>query len=141
MDQIVAESIAGDRFATVLFATFAAVALILAAVGIYGVMSFAVAQRTHEIGLRMALGAAPAQVLGLVVREGTLLALAGLALGLGAAYLVGRAMKSVLYQVRVIDPLSVGVVALVLFISALLACYLPARRAMRVDPLVALREE
>ena len=141
MDQIVAESLAGDRFATVLFAAFAAVALILAAVGIYGVMSFAVAQRTHEIGLRIALGASPEQVLRLVVGEGTLLALTGLTLGLGGAYFVGRAMKSVLYEIGVIDPASAGAVALILLLSALLACYLPARRAMRVDPLIALRYE
>lgn len=141
MDQIVAESLAGDRFATVLFAAFAAVALVLAAVGIYGVMSFAVAQRTHEIGLRIALGASPRHVLRLVVGEGTLLALIGLTLGLGGAYFVGRAMKSVLYEVGAMDPLSVVLVALTLLLSALLACYVPARRAMRVDPLVALRQE
>ncbi len=141
MDQIVAESLAGDRFATVLFAAFAAVALVLAAVGIYGVMSFAVAQRTHEIGLRIALGASPRHVLRLVVGEGTLLALIGLTLGLGGAYFVGRAMKSVLYEVGAMDPLSVVLVALALLLSALLACYVPARRAMRVDPLVALRQE
>jgi putative ABC transport system permease protein len=141
MDQIVDESLAGDRFATVLFATFAVVALILAAVGIYGVMSFAVAQRTHEIGLRIALGASPRHVLRLVVGEGTLLALIGLTLGLGGAYFVGRAMKSVLYEVGAMDPLSVVLVALTLLLSALLACYVPARRAMRVDPLVALRQE
>jgi putative ABC transport system permease protein len=141
MDQIVDESLAGDRFATVLFATFAIVALILAVVGIYGVMSFAVAQRTHEIGLRIALGASPGKVLRLVVGEGTLLALIGLTLGLGGAYFVGRAMKSVLYEVGAMDPLSVVLVALVLLLSALVACYVPARRAMRVDPLVALRQE
>ena len=141
MDQIVAESLAGDRFATVLFAAFAAVALVLAAVGIYGVMSFAVAQRSHEIGLRIALGASPRHVLRLVVGEGTLLALIGLTLGLGGAYFVGRAMKSVLYEVGAMDPLSVVLVALALLLSALLACYVPARRAMRVDPLVALRQE
>jgi putative ABC transport system permease protein len=141
MDQIVDESLAGDRFLTVLFATFAVVALILAAVGIYGVMSFAVAQRKHEIGLRIALGASPERVLRLVVGEGTLLALIGLILGLGGAYFVGRAMKSVLYEVDAIDPLSVVLVALMLLLSALFACYVPARRAMRVDPLVALRQE
>lgn len=141
MDQIVDESLAGDRFATVLFATFAVVALILAAVGIYGVMSFAVAQRTHEIGLRIALGASPGNVVRLVVGEGTLLALIGLTLGLGGAYFVGRAMKSVLYEVGAMDPLSVVLVALILLLSALFACYVPARRAMRVDPLVALRQE
>ena len=141
MDQLVDESLAGDRFATVLFAAFAAVALTLAAVGIYGVMSFAVAQRTHEIGLRMALGAGPAQVLRLVLREGMLLALCGLVLGLGGTYFAGRTMKSILYEVPAIDPIAISTVAVVLLLSAVLACYLPARRATHVDPLVALRHE
>ena len=141
MDQIVDELLAGDRFATVLFAAFAAVALILAAVGIYGVMSFAVAQRTHEIGLRMALGAGPAQVLRLVLREGMLLALCGLVLGLGGACFAGRTMKSILFEVPAIDPIAISTVAVVLLLSAVLACYLPARRATHVDPLVALRHE
>jgi putative ABC transport system permease protein len=141
MDQIVGESLAGDRFAASLFAAFAAVALILAAIGIYGVMSFAVAQRTHEIGLRMALGAAQGQVLEMVFREGMLLAGGGLLLGLTGTYAVGRTMKSVLYGISAIDPLAIGVVAAILVLSAALACYLPARRATRVDPLVALRHE
>jgi putative ABC transport system permease protein len=141
MDQVVDESLAGDRFATALFAAFAAVALILAAIGIYGVMSFAVAERTHEIGLRMALGAVPGQVLRLVLQEGVLLAFAGLLFGLVGAYFVGRTMKSVLYGVSAIDPVAVGAVAVVLLLAAMLACYLPARRATRVDPLVALRHE
>ena len=141
MDQIVDESLSGDRFGTVLFGSFAAVALLLASIGIYGVMSFAVAQRTHEIGLRMALGAGPAQVLRLVLREGILLALGGLLLGLGGTYFVGRVMKSLLYQVNTMDPTAVASVTAVLLIAALLACYIPARRATLVDPMVALREE
>jgi putative ABC transport system permease protein len=141
MDQLVDESLAGDRFATILFAAFAGVALLLAAIGIYGVMSFAVAQRTHEIGLRMALGAGPAQVLRLVLREGMMLALIGLVVGLGGTYFVGRVMKSILYQVTVIDPVAVSAVTAVLLLSALLACYIPARRATQVDPMVALRDE
>jgi putative ABC transport system permease protein len=141
MDQLVDESLAGDRFATILFAAFAGVALLLAAIGIYGVMSFAVAQRTHEIGLRMALGAGPAQVLRLVLGEGMMLALIGLVAGLGGTYFVGRVMKSILYQVTVIDPAAVSAVTAVLLLSALLACYIPARRATQVDPMVALREE
>jgi len=104
-------------------------------------MSFAVAQRTHEIGLRMALGAGPAQVLRLVLQEGMLLALAGLVVGMGGTYFVGRVMKSMLYQVTVIDPVAFSAVTVVLLLSALLACYIPARRATRVDPMVALREE
>jgi len=141
MDQIVDESLSGDRFGTVLFGSFAAVALLLAAIGIYGVMSFAVAQRTHEIGLRIALGASPAQVLRLVLREGILLALGGLLLGLGGAYFVGRLMKSLLYQVNPMDPTAVSAVTAVLLLCALLACYIPARRATQVDPMVALRDE
>ena len=141
MDQVVDEALGGDRFVTLLFAGFAGVALVLAAIGIYGVMSFAVAQRTQEIGLRMAVGAGSRQVLLLVLKEGMLLALAGLVLGLGGTYFVGRAMRSVLYQVSAIDFASVGAVAVVLLVAAILACYLPARRATRIDPMAALRCE
>jgi predicted permease len=141
MDQIVNESLAGYRFATLLFAAFAGVALLLAAIGIYGVMSFAVAQRTHEIGLRMALGASSKGVLILVLREGMLLALAGLVLGLGGAYFVGRTMNSILYEVSAIDPVAIGAVAGALFFSAVVACYLPAHRATQVDPVIALRHD
>jgi predicted permease len=141
MDQLVNESLAGDRFSTVLFASFAGVALLLAAIGIYGVMSFAVAQRTHEIGLRMALGAGPNQVLRLVLKEGMLLAFAGLVVGLAGTYFVGRVMKTLLYQVNATDPAAISSVAAVLLLSALCACYVPARRATQVDPMVALREE
>jgi putative ABC transport system permease protein len=141
MDQVVDEALGGDRFVTLLFAGFAGVALVLAAIGIYGVMSFAVAQRTQEIGLRMAVGAGSGQVLLLVLKEGMLLALAGLVLGLGGTYFVGRAMRSVLYQVSALDFASVGAVAVVLLVAAILACYLPARRATRIDPMAALRCE
>jgi len=141
MDQLVHESLASDRFSTVLFASFAGLALLLAAIGIYGVMSFAVAQRTHEIGLRIALGAGPQQVLRLVIGEGMLLALIGLVVGLGGTYFVGRVMKTALYQVGAMDPAAISAVAAVLLLSALLACYIPARRATQVDPMVALRDE
>jgi putative ABC transport system permease protein len=141
MDQLVDESLAGDRFVTWLFAGFAGVALVLAAIGIYGVMSFAVAQRTHEVGLRMALGAGSREVLFMVLREGMLLAVAGLVFGLGGTYFVGRAMQSILYEVSAIDPVAVGAVAVVLLVAAVLACYVPARRATRVDAMVALRYE
>jgi len=106
-----------------------------------GVMSFAVAQRTHEIGLRMALGAGTKQVLRLILEEGMLLASIGLVIGLIGSYFVGRTMKSVLYQITAIDPAAFGAVAPVLLVSALLACYIPARRATQVDPMVALRDE
>ena len=141
MDQVVDESLAGERFSTVLFASFAGVALLLAAIGIYGVMSFAVAQRTHEIGLRMALGAGPRQVLRLVLREGMLLALIGLGVGLAGTYFVGRLMETILYRVSALDPTAITGVTAVLLLSALLACYIPARRATQVDPIVALRDE
>ena len=141
MEQVVNGSLADDRFATVLFAAFAGVALLLAMIGIYGVISFAVAQRTQEIGLRMAVGAGSRQVLLLVLKEGMLLALAGLVLGLGGTYFVGRAMRSVLYEVSAVDFASVGAVAVLLLAAAILACYLPARRATRIDPIAALRCE
>jgi putative ABC transport system permease protein len=141
MDEILDRTLSGDRFATTLLGTFAAVALILASLGIYGVMAFAVAQRTHEIGLRMALGAGPSRVLRLVVGEGMMLTALGLGIGLAGSYFVARAMQAELYGVGSIDPLVLGAVAIVLSATALLACYVPARRAMRVDPMVALRYE
>jgi predicted permease len=141
MDQVVQESLGDDRFATVFLAAFAGMALLLAAIGIYGMMSFTVAQRTHEIGLRMALGAAPRGILRLVLGEGILLAVIGLLIGLGGAYMVGQVMKSLLYQVNATDPATIGSVTAVLLVCALLACYIPARRATRVDPMVALRDQ
>jgi predicted permease len=141
MDEQVSEVLAVDRFGMVLYGSFAALALLLAGVGIYGVMAFAVAQRTHEFGLRMALGAGGRQILSLVLKEGGTLAFMGLGLGLGGAYLVGRAMQSTLYGVGALDAYSFSAAAFVLFVAALLACYFPARRASRVDPLVALRHE
>ena len=141
MDQIVSEVRAPDRFLTILYGTFAFFALLLAAVGIYGMMSFSVAQRTHEIGLRMALGAAREQVLGLILKEGLALALIGLAFGLIGAVFVGRTMQGMLYGVSTIDVSVFGGVAVVLLGAALLACYIPAQRATKVDPIVALRYE
>ncbi len=141
MDQILDEALLGDQFIAALFGSFAGVALLLAAVGIYGVMAFGVAQRTHEIGLRIALGARKEQVLGLILREGLLLAGAGLGLGILGAFLLGRAMQSTLYGVGAIDFGAFGVVAIILVSSALLACYVPARRAARIDPMQALRYE
>jgi putative ABC transport system permease protein len=141
MDQIVSESLVGDRFTTALYISFATVALVLAAIGIYGVMAFAVAQRTHEIGLRMALGASQDHVLGLILKEGIILAAIGLGLGLVGACFVGRAMRGLLYGVGTIDIAAFSAVAVTLFMAALLACYLPANRAAKVDPMVALRYE
>jgi putative ABC transport system permease protein len=139
MDQHVGEVLAVDRFGMVLYGSFAALALLLAAVGIYGVMNFAVTQRTHEFGVRMALGARDTNILSMVLREGGALAFIGLVFGLGGAYLVGRAMHSTLYGVSAMDIGSFGAAALTLLTAALLACYLPARRASKVDPMVALR--
>jgi putative ABC transport system permease protein len=141
MDQIVSERLAGDRFNAALFGSFAGIALLLAAVGIYGVMSFVVAQRTHELGLRMALGASKAQVLELVMKDGMSTALVGTAIGFVGAYFVGQAMQGMFTGVAALDFVRFGAVAATLLASALLACYVPARRATRVDPLSALREE
>jgi putative ABC transport system permease protein len=141
MDQLLNRALLGDQFIASLFGTFALVALLLAGVGIYGVMAFGVTQRTHEIGLRMALGADKQQVLGLVLREGFSLALSGLGLGLVGAMILGRAMQSTLYGVGTVDVGPFAVVAVVLLVAAMLACYIPARRAARVDPMVALRYE
>ena len=141
MDQILDEDMAGDRFTAFLFGGFACIALLLAALGIYGVMSFAVAQRTHEIGLRMALGASVGRVVGLILGEGMLLAFVGLVLGLIGSYFVGRGMHSLFFGVSTIDMTAFSAVAALLVLSALLACYLPAHRASRVDPMQALREE
>jgi putative ABC transport system permease protein len=141
MDQLVHESLAGDRFSTALFGSFAAVALLLAAVGIYGVMSFVVSQRTHEIGLRMALGAGRARVLWQILQEGLGTALVGIVLGSFGAYWVGRAMQGMVFGVGTIDPVAFSIVALTLLTSSLVACLVPARRAASVDPMTALRQE
>jgi putative ABC transport system permease protein len=141
MDQIKDESMAGDRFSAFLFGSFAGLALLLAALGIYGVMSFAVAQRTHEIGLRIALGAGQNRVVRLIIREGMTLAAIGLLVGLAGAYAVGRVMHSLFTGVGALDPVAFAGVAALLLLSALLACYVPALRAAKVDPMQALREE
>jgi predicted permease len=141
LDQVKSEMLAGDRFTMVLYGAFAVVALLLAAVGIYGVMAFTVAQREHEIGLRMALGASRGNVVNLVLKEAMALAFIGLGLGLIGAYLVGRAMHSTLFGVAAMDFSAITVVALVLLSAALLASWLPARRAAGVEPMQALRGE
>lgn len=141
MDQLVSESMANTRFNTVLFGAFAVVALLLAAFGVYGVMSFVVAQRTHEIGLRMALGAGRARVLRHVLREGMTTALLGTAIGTIGAYFVARAMQGVVYGVGSMDGTAFAIVAITLLATALAACVIPAGRAASIDPIVALRHE
>ena len=141
IDEIVSESLAIDRFSVVLFASFGTLGLLLAAVGIYGVMAFAVVQRTHEFGVRMALGAQRSRVIRLVLREGTILAVGGTLIGLGGAYLVGRAMQSTLYGVQALDVSAFAAISILLLLAALFACLFPALRASRVEPLEALRYE
>jgi putative ABC transport system permease protein len=141
MDQLLEDSMGGDRFGAVLFGTFAVVALLLAAFGIYGVMSFGVAQRTHEIGLRMALGASSSEVLGMILKEGMTLGGIGLVIGLAGAYGAGKLMRNLLYGIGTVDYGAFSAVAAILLLSAFLACYIPARRATLVDPMTALRDE
>jgi len=141
MDELRGESLAIDRLGMLLFFAFAALGLILSAIGIYGVMAFVVTQRTHEFGVRIALGAQRARVIKLVLREGVMLAGAGSIIGLAGAYLAGRALQSTLYGVEALDLSAFTAVALVLLLSALLACLVPALRASRVDPIEALRAE
>jgi putative ABC transport system permease protein len=141
MDQVKTELLAEDRYTMVLFACFAAVALLLAAVGIYGLMAYAVSQRTQEIGLRLALGAGKSRVLLLIVKEPSLLATIGLGIGLAGAVLVGRTMRSTLYGVGAMDLSVIVSVAAILFVTALFASYLPARRAASIDPMQALRTD
>lgn len=141
MKEVMGASYEERRFNMLLLGMFAAVALALAAVGIYGVVSYSVAQRTHEIGIRMALGARGQDVLKMVVRQGMKLALTGVGIGVLAALLLTRLMKTLLFGVSATDPATYGVIALLLLAVALLACFLPARRATKVDPMIALRYE
>jgi len=141
LDDVKSLMLAGDRFIMTLYGCFAGVALLLAAVGIYGVMAFTVAQRENELGLRMALGASRGNVVALVLKEAMLLAAIGMAVGLVGAYFVGRAMKSTLYGVGTMDISAVAAVALVLMGASFLASWLPARRAASVEPMRALRTE
>jgi putative ABC transport system permease protein len=141
MNQLLSDSVATRRFTLILLGLFSALALVLAAIGIYGVISYTVAQRTRDIGIRMALGASQSRVLRDVLGLGVRLTGMGLALGLTGALAATRALSSLLYGVGSADAVTFTAVSLVLMIVALFASYLPARRAMRVDPIVALRYE
>jgi putative ABC transport system permease protein len=141
MDGILADTNSGPRFYAMMVAVFAALALLLAAVGIYGVMAYSVAQRRAEIGVRLALGAAERQIFSLILGDSLKLTLLGLALGTAAALAVSRSMQSLLFGVEQSDPLTYGATALALVLVALAASFIPARRAMRTNPLTALRAE
>jgi len=139
MDERLSNSVAQRRFQMLLLGVFAAVALVIASVGIYGVISYAVSQRTHEIGIRMALGAQVGDVLWMVIKRGIGLALGGVAIGLAAALALTRVMENLLFNVSPTDPLTFALVASLLVAVALIASYIPARRAAKVDPLLAIR--
>jgi putative ABC transport system permease protein len=141
LNELVSASLSERRFSMELVGLFAVTALLLAGLGIYGVISYIVSGRTHEIGIRLALGAEGRNILRMVLRQGLGLAIAGAAVGLVCALIVSHLMAGLLYGVRPTDPLTFAGVTLLLIGVALLACYIPARRALRVDPLVALRHE
>jgi ABC-type antimicrobial peptide transport system permease subunit len=141
MNEVIADSLARRRFAVTLLNAFAAAALLLASVGLYGVISYLVGQRTHEIGIRLALGARRTDILRLVLGHGLKMALGGVAIGLVAATGLTRLLAGMLYGVSATDPVTFAAITLLLVAVALAACYVPARRATRVDPLTALRHE
>ena len=139
--QVLRSSTAGTRFNMLLLMMLGAAGLVLAAVGVYGIIAYSVSQRTHELGIRMALGAEPGRVSAMVVRQGAVLAATGLVLGIAASLVASRVLASLLSGVTPTDPLTYAAVALLLATVALLASYIPARRAARVDPVIALRSE
>jgi len=141
MEQVMGETLSRARFNTLLLGLFAGMAMLLAAVGIFGVMNYSVTLRTREIGIKVALGARPGQVMFFIMRQGLTLTLLGIGLGVAGSLALTRLMSGLLFGVRATDPITfVGIVVLLMVVSAI-ACYLPARRAMKVDPLVALRYE
>jgi putative ABC transport system permease protein len=141
MEEIVSRSISTQRLTMFLLSAFSALALVLSSVGIYGVISYLTSQRTHEIGVRVALGATRSDVLRMVLGEGMRITLIGVAIGLAAAFGFTRLITKLIYGVGASDPITFASVAILLSGVALFACYIPARRAMRVDPMVALRYE
>jgi putative ABC transport system permease protein len=140
-DELLSGSLGERRFTMFLLGTFAVVALLLACVGLFAVMAYLVSQRTHEIGVRLALGARPRDVFRLIIGRGLTLAAVGSAFGVGGAWALGRFLESMLYQIKPSDPITLASAPVLLLAVALLACYVPARRAMKVDPMVALRYE
>jgi ABC-type antimicrobial peptide transport system permease subunit len=141
MEQVLAQGVSRQHFNMLLLSIFAGIALILAAIGIYGLMSYAVEQQTQDLGIRMALGADRAQILKLIIRQGMTSTLIGVAVGLAAALGITRVLSSLLYGVKASDPSIFAAVAVVLTAVAAFATYIPARRAMNVDPVIALRDE
>jgi putative ABC transport system permease protein len=141
MDEIIGKSVAQPRVYALLLGIFAGLALILASIGIYGVMSYTVIQRTHEIGIRMALGARPFDVVKLIVKQGMILGIAGIIIGLIVSFALTRVLASQLFGVTANDPITFIAISLLLMFVALVACYIPAKRATKVDPMVAVRYE
>jgi putative ABC transport system permease protein len=141
MQQRVTDSVSSPRLQTILLGAFGVLALVLACIGIYGVLAYAVSQRTREMGVRLALGARPGTILGQVLNDGLRLSLAGLCIGLGAALMLTRYLEALLYSVRPTDPIVFTLAIATLLLVSAAACYLPARRAAQVDPMVVLREE
>jgi putative ABC transport system permease protein len=141
MDQVVAATTSRERFTTLILSSFAAMAIALAAVGIYGLVAYSVGRRTLEIGVRMALGAPRGAILRMVLREGLAQVSIGIAIGIALALLTGRAIESLLFETAPSDPVTLGVVAALLVVVSVVASVLPARRAARVDPLTAMRSE
>jgi putative ABC transport system permease protein len=141
IDKLVSAALRGPRFNTALIGVFAALALLLASFGLYAVISYSVTQRTHEIGVRIAIGAGQSDIFKLILWQGMILTLIGVAIGLAVSFALTRVMLSLLFEVSATDPLTFAGISLLLTLVALLACYVPAKRAMRVDPMVALKCE
>jgi putative ABC transport system permease protein len=141
IEETLSTMLASRRFTTVLLGVFAQIALVVAALGLYGLLQYSVSRRTHEIGIRMALGATEGRIIHMVLRQGGLLILLGVGLGLAGGYAMSQIVASLLYESRPTDPAMLVIVLATLLVAAFAACYVPARRAAKVDPMVALRYE